>query len=634
MRVGVAVAGSRPYRQFAFIVHADVVGSTRLVQLDEARAHARIQGTFDHLAEAVTAYGGAVSEIRGDALVAVFERASDAVEATLSFQLRNTRRNAQLTDEIRPAVRIGIGMGEVIVADHTVTGAGVVLAQRLEQLADSGCVVIQGAIQEAIPHRLPFQYTSLGEQQVKGFEEAVRVVSVSVKPGESIPEPEAHHGSTGTTPQVTRRRALIASVAILLLTVAGVLAWLQPWDPGVEPMAARVPAKPSIAVLPFDNLSGDPEQEYFSDGISEDIITDLSQLANLDVIARNSSFTYKNSSVKVQEIGQALGVQYLLEGSVRKGGNRLRITAQLVDTSNGHHLWADRYDRELTDVFTLQDEITQQIVTALSIQLSDDEKRSIGRLATNSFEAYDLFLQARESDRFTEEGVDQAVEKYRQAIALDPGFARAYGALAITLARQVAVGYTDSPVVTNERALELAREAVSIDPQSPHAQWALGYVYMRTRQFDQAIEALQQALQLSPNFADGFALLALIRNNLGQAEEAIRLINKAMALNPYYSRDYLYNLGRAYYALGDYDNAVQALEKALERNQTSREIRIYLAASLVQLGRQDDAEWEIAQLQVSDPGYTLSHLEKAFPFGDDSLRDRFFNDLRAAGMAE
>ncbi len=402
-----------------------------------------------------------------------------------------------------------------------------------------------------------------------------------------------------------------------------------------EHMVLDMPDKPSIAVLPFTNMSDDPEQEYFSDGIAEDIITDLSQLKKLAVIARNSSFTYKGTSTKVQDIGKDLGVKYLLEGSVRKAGNQIRITVQLIDTNSGHHLWAERFDRELTDMFTVQDEITERIVSALSIQLTGKEQQQLAHSATNSFEAYDLFLQGQElGAHFTEEGFDQAAEFFRQAISLDPGFARAYGALAVVLTRQVTLGYSDSPAEMKERALELAHRAVLMNPNSSQSHWALGYVYMYKNQFDEAVEALERAVSLSPSYADGYALLALIKNNMGHAEDAIRLIDKGMDLNPYYSWDYLYNLGRAHYALGHYKQAVEYLQQALERNEIPRAARLFLIASYVQLGQQDDAEWEVMQLEVSSPEVTLSQLQRTLVVSDTLLRGRLISDLRSAGMVE
>ncbi len=628
-----------PVSKFAFILHADVVGSTVLVQQDERIAHERIQAAFQRLVETITSYGGVAHEVRGDALVAEFEKASDAVCAALRFQQDNTSHNAGLSDPILVQLRIGIAMGEVVIENHTVTGAGVVLAQRLEQLAVSGGVVVQGAVHEAIPARLPFEYHSLGEQSLKGFDEPVAACSVSLPPEMQIPLPQTRSTTaTSFLQRTTTRYAMLILAAIGIL--AGVVTWWQPWRSDAEPasierMVQQLPDKPSIAVLPFDNISGDPEQEYFSDGISEDIITDLSRLSNLSVIARNSSFTYKGRSVKVQQIGEDLGVQYVLEGSVRKAGKRIRITAQLVDTSTGHHLWAQRYDREQADVFELQDDITEQIVSALSIHLSDEEKRNIGRVVTNSFEAYDLFLRAQGfANRYTREGGSQTIELYEQAIRLDPVFARAYGALAVVLARQILRGMSENPVEMSERALSLARKAESIDPKSPHVQWALGYVYMYKKEFDKAIESLQKAVSISPNFADGYGLLALINNNLGNADEAIQLIEKGIKLNPYYSWDYPYNLGRANYALGEYQKAVNYLEQALERNPAVTHPKFYLASSLIQLGRQDDAEWVITELAMGDAEYSISHLQNVLPIGNSDLLDRLLSDLRAAGLPE
>lgn len=280
-----------PSRKLAVILHADVVGSTELVQLDESLAHGRIQDSFRRFSETIKAYGGMTQEIRGDALVAEFARASDAVIAAIAFQTENTDSNDQIEDGIRPQLRIGISLGEVIVADNTVTGAGIVLAQRLEQIALPGGVVVQGSVSETVPRRLPFIFESLGEHALKGFEEPVRAFVVKLKPGEQIPESETSADSTR----------------------------------GDAPL--ELPDKPSIVVLPFTNMSSDPEQEYFSDGVSEDIITDLSKMSGLFVIARNSAFTYKGKASNVPDICRELGVRFALEGSIRKAGNRVRITA-------------------------------------------------------------------------------------------------------------------------------------------------------------------------------------------------------------------------------------------------------------------------------------------------------------------
>jgi TolB-like protein/class 3 adenylate cyclase len=628
------MAKDRLSGKLAVILHADVAGSTQLVQQDEQLAHERIQDAFRCFSEGIEKYRGKVLEFRGDALLAEFDRPSDAVTAALAFQADHTFRLTQFTDDLKPYVRVGITMGEVVIADSTITGAGVVLAQRVEQLAEPGGLCITAAIHEALPNRMPFNQEDLGEQTLKGFDEMVRVFRVRLKSGASIPPPE----SSTESGSLRSKWQLPATAVIIHMVTMTLVFWFKPWKSVDKQLSADgalpLAYKPSIAVLPFDNMSEDPNQEYFSDGIAEDIITDLSQLKNLAVIARNSSFTYRGKSTKVQEIGADLGVKYLLEGSVRKAGNQIRITIQLVDTGNGHHLWAERYDRELTDVFAVQDEITKQIVSALSIQLTGDEQQQLAHNATNSFEAYDLFLQGQGFRSFSKEDLDQAAATFEQVISIDPSFARAYGALAVALNRLVLAGFSDSPVESKERALELARKAVSIYPHSPHAQWALGYVYMYRQQFDKAVDALEHAILLSPSYADGYALLALIKNNLGQAEDAIGLLEKGMKLNPHYSWDYLYNLGRAHYALGHYEQAAEYLSQALERNETPSHPRLFLAASYVQLDRQDDAEWELMQLETSHPEITLSHLQKTLPISDAELRSRLLNDLRSAGISE
>jgi adenylate cyclase len=315
-----------PSRKLAVILHADVVGSTALVRLNETIAHQRIRDAFRRFAEIVSSHDGTAHEIRGDAMVAEFARASDAVAASVEFQAANVSRNQDLSDEIRPVVRVGIAMGEVVVADSTVTGEGVILVQRLEQLADPGGVCIQDAAYQTVPKRLPFQYESLGEQEVKGFEEPVRAYRLVLETGAPKHLPDTRI-DTVRSRKVWRRVA--GGVVALFIVVGGWIAWWQPWQSQVEPasverIAIPLSDKPSVAVLPFVNMSNDPEQEYFSDGITEDLITDLSKLRGLMVIARNSTFAYKGKAIDVRQIGKELGVRHVLEGSVRKGDSTFK----------------------------------------------------------------------------------------------------------------------------------------------------------------------------------------------------------------------------------------------------------------------------------------------------------------------
>ncbi len=635
------MSDTRLSSKFVFILHADVVGSTALVHQDEKLAHIRVQAAFSLFSDKIAEHGGVADEIRGDALVAEFEKASDAVSAALSFQIENSKRNSEISDEIKPELRIGIGMGEVIVADNTVTGAGVVLAQRLEQLAGPGEIVIQGAVQEAVPTRLPFQYTNMGEHEIKGFNAPIKVYGVSLIPGQTIPEPEPAGKSTGIRSASVRGRQWLTVAGLVVVVLSGVVLWTQVWKPKVDSIqtegtAAPAMEKPTIAVLPFDNLSNDSEQEYFSDGISEDIITDLSQITNLNVIARNSSFAYKGSTITIKDIANELGVGFVLDGSVRKVNDRIRISAQLIDAINGHSLWADRYDRRLFDIFKVQDEIRNKIVSALSIRLMGKEAEHLSRRSTNSFEAYDLFLKGRRSyNEFTVEGFENAESLYRRAIELDREFARAYGALGITLCRQVQI---DSTITNREarldEALDAVETAVSMEPTSPQVQWALGFVHMIREEYRQAAQAVEKSVSLSPNYADGWGLLAFINNQLGRGDQSLRFIRKGMKLNPGYTWDYPYNEGYAYYNMGEYEKAVEPLLLALERNENAWNPRLYLAASYVRLGQLEDAEWEIAQVEVINPNLSLSRLDDLMPMAEGDHRNRFFEDLKTAGLAE
>jgi adenylate cyclase len=638
----------QPQRKLAAVLQLDVVGYSKLMGNDEAGTLARLKALQqDLLYPTINAFHGHIVKLMGDGVLVEYPSVVEAVACAVTIQQRMTEYNSDVAAAEQIQFRIGVNLSDVIIDGEDIYGDGVNICARLEGLAATGGICISGTVYDALGNKLPLDFKSLGEQKVKNIAQPVRAYSVQLAAGAELPTPaeQTQHGKSVTVSgeKLKFQQWWLAGFLVAFVAVLALLSWLQPWQQkesslNSEGIVATSADKPSIAVLPFDNMSGDSEQEYFSDGISEDIITKISQLKNLAVIARNSSFTYKGTNTKVQDIGRDLGVQYVLEGSVRKVDDRVRITAQLIDSRNGHHLWAEKFDRNLTDVFAVQDEITDRITSALSIKLSVDEQTQVAKNSTNNFEAYDLFLKGqRESATMVKEGLENAIRLYREAIRLDPGFARAYGALAVTLERQTYLGYTDSPVEASLRALQLAQKAVSIDASSPHAQWALAYIYMRNQQFDEAIAALEKAISIAPNYADGYGLLALVYNNMGQmgrAEDAIRLINKGMKLNPYYTYDYPYNLGRAYYTLKDYAKAAEHLENSVERNEALFLPRLYLAASYVQLGRQDDAEWQISELEVLIPGSSISHWEKIVAIADEDLRKRLFDDLRAAGMAE
>lgn len=628
---GTSVAERSP-RKLAVILHADVVGSTALVQLDEAIAHERIRDTFHRFSTTIESYNGRPLELRGDALVAEFDRASDAIEASLAFQAENTRYISTLGDEIRPTLRVGISLGEVVVADNTVTGEGIVLAQRLEQLASGGGVCIQGAVYEAVPGRLPFDYDSLGEPELKGITEPVRAYAVRLKPGETIPPPEVHTMLSVPKSESKRPWIVLGTIA-LLVVVGGGLAWFQPWMRGEEPasiehMAFPLPDKPSIAVLPFTNMSGNPEHVYFVDGISEDLITDLSKLSGLFVISRNSTFTYRGKSVKVREVAEELGVRYVLEGSVRRVGDQVRINAKLVDAITGGHLWAERYDGAMTDVFALQDRVTRKIVTALAITLTEDEEALRTKMETKSLEAYDAFLEGwMRYQQSTPEDLTKAIEHFKQAIEFDPQYGRAHAALALVYAEGswkrwlpwTELG-VDSPIKWANDHLKRA-----MTHPIPLAHRAAALVYMIEGRYQEGIAAAERAITLDPNDPSGPEAMARIMLFVGKPERSLEYIKVAQRLDP--QTNYLFVVAQAQFQMGQYQDAVETLRRVTQRNPSGYQPFLYLAACYGHLGLKNEAK---SAFRALDETYQSYNPDDSNPWRLEQLDRENFSEQAAA----
>ena len=393
--------------------------------------------------------------------------------------------------------------------------------------------------------------------------------------------------------------------------------------------AAARDSTPAILVLPFRHIGRQEEDDYFIDGMTIDIITELSKLSNLLVMANQTSLNFKGKSITPQDAGKELDVGYVLDGSLRRAGDDLRVNAQLVDVNTGYPLWSERYDRKLDNIFEIQDEITDNIVRELAVRLTTQEQISLRAAAKVDFKAYDLFLKGQDlSNRRSREDLEEAAKNFEEAIKLDPTFARAYGALAIVLARQFRAGSHAMPQEALNHALELTQQAVEIDSSIPQVLWANSFIHMYRAEFDKAIAAAEKMLKLAPNYADGYGLLALINNNLGNGKKAIEYLEKGMKLNPYYSFDYPYNLGRANYLLGKYEEAAEELLKSLERNEVAFMPRLYLAATYAKQRRIEDAEWEVEQLEVVRPGMRHILPQKA------ELLQALLDDLKAAGMPE
>ena len=597
-----------PERKLAVLLHADVVGSTALVQMNETLAHQRIQDTFRRFSATITSHGGTATEIRGDALVAEFSRASDSVSAAIAFQAQNIEHNANLNDEIRPEIRVGISLGEVVVADGTVTGAGVVLAQRLEQLAPPNGVVVQGSVSETVPDRMPFDFDSLGEQTLKGFERPVRAFVVRLKPDSELP------GAEG------------APSATVLKEAAA--------DPVEERPPLELPDEPSIAVLPFTNMSGDPEQEFFSDGITEDIITALSRISGLLVVARNSTMVYKGKAVDVKQVGREQGVRYVLEGSVRKGGNRVRVSAQLIDATTGHHQWADRYDRELDDIFAVQDEITRRITVEMHVQLEKGEQARVWASGTKNVEAWEKTIHGMKLyATFVREDNFEARRLAQAAIAIDPNFAQAWTLLGWTNWTDVIGGWTASREETLKEAQEHASRALNLANDDPSALALLGEVLWLGGEREQALDMLEKAVGLAPNNATLTANLGNVLFFDGRIQESVDKIKRAMRLSPIYPAWYLALLGAGCHLMEEHEFAIECLIDAVQREPDSALCKLWLAQALVECDRSHEAKLVARDIMRVVPGFSVTRWEE-LRFKDPSMNGKVIKNLLRAGLPE
>ena len=616
-------------RKLTAILSADVIGYSRLMRDSEELTVRDLAAHRILITEIIHQHHGRVVDSPGDNILAEFASVVDAVNGAIKIQKEIKRSNANTPEGRCMEFRIGINLGDVIEEEDRIYGDGVNIAARVEGLASGGGIAISGTVYEHIKDKISLGYHYLGEQNVKNIPEPVRVYRL-------LTEPEEAGRMIGEKkPKVGKWR--FAALGAFALIILGATLWNYYLRPtieigSVERMALPLSDKPSIAVLPFDNLSGDPGQEYFSDGITEDLITDLSKISGLFVIARNSVFIYKQKAVKIAEVGRELGVRYVLEGSVRKANGRVRITAQLVDATTEGHLWAERYDRDLNDIFALQDEVTQKIVTALAVKLTEDEQRRLMRQYTDNIEAYDYYLRGFEYfSRQTKEANVQARQMHQKAIDLDPKFAAAYALLGLTHSQDWTMGWSQDPQ-SLEHAFELAQRAIALDESLPLGYSILGEVYLWKKQHEKAIAAQKKVIALNPNDADGIAGLGGILDWAGRPEEAIALVKKAMRLNPMYPLEYLWNLGHAYYLTRRYEEAIETFKRAIDRSPDYMPAHAYLAATYSELGRMEEARVEAAEFNRLSPQTSIKKWKRRLPYKDQAVLDRAFSSWRKAGM--
>ena len=624
-------------RKLTAILSADVKGYSRLMGEDEEATVRTITAHRKVITFVIEKYRGRVVDSPVDNILAEFVSVVDAVQSGVEIQEVIRAKNAEVPEERRMEFRIGINLGDVIQEGERIYGDGVNIAARVEGLADPGGICISGSAYEQIENKLALGYDYIGEHTVKNIVKPIRVYRVPTGPETLQKVTEEKKPAPGW------QRAAVAVVVTLLVVAGGVAIWKssRPSAPpmevaSVEKMAFPLPDKPSIAVLPFNNLSGDPEQEYFSDGMTEQIITGLSKISSLFVIARNSTFAYKGQPVKIQQVREELGVRYVLEGSVQKSGDKVRINAQLIDAIQGDHLWSETYDRVLKYIFAVQDDITQKILTALQVELTRGEQARAFARGTDNLEAYLKYLQAHEKwIQMNKESNALARQLAEESIALDPNFAVVYLTLASTHMMDVFLGSSKSPKDSIKQAMELNKKAMALDDSLANAYSQLGLLYTMTRQHDKGVAEAERGVELNPNSASAHDLLGMTLNYAGRPEEAIPMYKKAIRLEPLAPGKYYYHLGWAYLFTGQCDKAIAACEEALRRAGNNLFANISVTAAYSMCGREEDARAAAAGVLRINPNFSCDyHAKKSLPYKNQADIDRYIVALRKAGLPD
>jgi adenylate cyclase len=632
-------------RKLTAILCADVHGYSRLMGGDEEATLATLTAHRKIIDNLIEQHHGRFVNSAGDSVLAEFASVVEAVNCAVDIQSALKTENAKLPPERRMEFRIGINLGDVMVEGDQIYGDGINVAARLESLADPGGICISGKVHEEIGHKLALSYDNLGAQRVKNIADPVRVFRVLLEPG----------AAKTTKPQNVQRKyvrrgafslaglAIIAAAILLVQHVSLKTPRTSASIPPAQSPALALPDQPSIAVLPFANLSGDPQQEYFSDGITDDLITDLSRLPGLFVIARTSSFTYKDKPAKLQEVGRELGVRYVLEGSARKTADRVRINVQLVDASTGDQIWTQRYDRQLHDIFALQDEIVQSLAATLHLQLTVLQRGWVLPQRTKNLEAYDDFLRGFESLlNPTPDGLAKGRKMFEKSVELDPGYADAYGALAVSYFLGSIWQFDKDPGVL-DRATESVDKAIALDDSEADAYAVRGWIEGIKDQHDRAVADGKRAVSLDPNSAFGWLALADINDaecvfpagimppdwGTSKPQEVLAHAQNAIRLDPRHPQKYSMPEGVAYNGLGRYADAVEALKRSDQNNPW---VHVNLVYAYSELGRQQDARAEAAKVLRISPGFSLEEVGRMPGNWHGPLGQRYLSDLRKAGL--
>jgi len=582
-------------RRLAAILAADVAGYSRLMSDDEPATVQSLQDARAVFRDRIDAHGGHLVDMSGDSVLATFASVVEAVRCAVEVQDRLKTDNQSLPERRRMQFRIGVNLGDVIEqADGTVYGDGVNVAARLEALAEPGGVTISGMAWEAVRGKIEAGFDFTGEHVVKNMPSPVRAYRV-------------------TGPGASADAAIRAA-------------------PDAAKAGVSVFDRPAIAVLPFSNMSADREQEFFADGLTEDIITALAAWRSFPVIARNSTFAYKGQSPDIRLVGKELGARYVLEGSVRRIADRLRITAQLIDAGNGHHLWAERFDRQVEDIFALQDEITRRIAAIVAPEVERAEQKRLVSRDPSSLAAWEHYQRGVALlDKFSKKGNADAREMFTRAIALDANYALAYTGLAESHNRDLMLEYSDNREESAAGAFDAAKKAVGLDPTDSEAHDMLAVAHLWPNHYEAAVEEAEHAVGLNPSNARALAILAVALDALGRHDEAIERFEQSLQINPRDPRSHIYvtSLARAHLAARRYQDAVKIARKTISQRPDYPHSHYILASALGQLGQLEEARTELAECERLQPGY-LARRARWQPYRDPAENEHLHAGVRAA----
>ena len=616
-------------RKLAAILSADVVGYSRLMDADEDATIRTLTDYRSAISDVVQQHRGRVVDTTGDNLLAEFASVVDAVNCAVEIQRELAERNAELPYNRKMEFRIGVNVGDVVEEGDRIYGDGVNIAARLEAMSEAGGICISGRAYDQVANKLRLEYEDLGEHQVKNISTPIRVYRVLSYPGAA-----AHRvvRAKKVLERSWRNNILLLGLVIIVgVAVAAIWNLYMRSAPFVEP---GWEGKSSIVVLPFDNLSVDAEQEYFADGMTDELITNLSKISGLMVISRNSSFTYKDKPVKIQQIAKELDVRYVLEGSVQRDGDRVRIRAQLIDGVTDHHLWAESYDAVMEDVFSLQDEITHKIASALAVKLTGEDQKRFGIGETDNLEAYDALLKGMAHwSQNTPESYANAISYYRLAIALDPDYSRAHAKLAYSYQWSALMGFSGQNTVIHMLRARKHLETAMRKPTST-AHIVASRMALFRRRFDEATFNSERAIALGPNDADAYSMMAKILNYTGRPRQGLEFVKKSMQLDPHNTNDDLYNMGQAYLCMGEYEKAISIAERAAEQYPQDPFYLELLVISYAHLGRIEEAGsvWEkISKRWIGPAAPNLTAYMWLLPFKSTECEEIYADGLLKAG---